>query len=52
LRLRRPLPYALEEAIKTLRDCGIIASYPQTPEEMDLLGRIRVARARELDRNI
>ena len=44
--------YAVEEAIKTLRDCGIIASYPRTPEEMALLGRIRVGRAKNLERQV
>jgi hypothetical protein len=44
--------YALEEAFKTLRDRGIIAKYPRTPHEVALLGRIRIIRARELDRNI
>lgn len=51
IRAEKP-KYAIEEAIKTLRDHGIIAAYPRTAEEMALLGRIRVARARDLDRHV
>jgi hypothetical protein len=37
---------AIEEAVKTLCDCGIIAEYPRTPEAWAALGRIQTTPVR------
>ena len=37
--------WAVIEAVKTLRDCKRIDSYPKTPEEWSRIGEINVKRA-------
>ena len=43
---------AIEEAVNTLRDCGIIDKFPETPEAWAGLGRIRTTRAKPFDQEV